>query len=198
MSDYGKPASEQPPLDLREKGAPVAGGQQAMDRRLFVHFLAFTECEDASAVGRALEGAGLTGAVYADAHDPRGVGVVTMDENPDVFAVWDELPELADFQYLDGLKHGAEVLLEAEIQERTWPLLVHQRYGLGNSYILATGGTWRWQMQMPYEDQRHETFWRQLLQALAQRVDGFLVLAGDGLEPLPHLLQVAAQHLGLL
>jgi chlorite dismutase len=85
VSDYGKPASEQPPLDLREKGAPIAGGQQATDRRLFVHFLAFTDCEDASVVGRALEGAGLTGAVYADAHDPRGVGVVAMDENPDVF-----------------------------------------------------------------------------------------------------------------
>jgi chlorite dismutase len=85
VSDYGKPASEQPPLDLREKGAPIAGGQQAMDRRLFIHFLAFTDCEDPSVVGRALEGAGLTGAVYADAHDPRGVGVVAMDENPDVF-----------------------------------------------------------------------------------------------------------------
>ena len=50
---------------------------------------------------------------------------------------------------------------------RTEPLLVHQRYGLGNVYMLATGGTWRWQMQLPHEDQRHETFWRQLLQAAA-------------------------------
>lgn len=81
-------------------------------------------------------------------------------------ASWAELPELADFQYLAALKPAAEVLLEAEIQGNTAPLLVHQRYGLGNSYILATGGTWRWQMQLPHEDQRHETFWRQLLQAL--------------------------------
>ena len=35
------------------------------------------------------------------------------------------------------------------------------------SYVLATGGTWRWQMQLPHEDQRHETFWRQFLQAVA-------------------------------
>jgi hypothetical protein len=28
--------------------------------------------------------------------------------------------------------------------------------------ILATGGTWRWQMSLPLEDLRHETFWRQL------------------------------------
>jgi hypothetical protein len=46
-------------------------------------------------------------------------------------------------------------------------LLVAQRYGLGHAYVLATGGTWRWQMQLPHEDQRHETFWRQLLQAAA-------------------------------
>ena len=44
---------------------------------------------------------------------------------------------------------------------------MHERYGLGNSYILATGGTWRWQMLLPHEDQRHETFWRQFLQTLA-------------------------------
>ncbi len=81
--------------------------------------------------------------------------------------LWEELPDLADFQYVSNLKPGAAVLLEAEIQGSTEPLLVHQRFGLGNAYILASGGTWRWQMQLPHEDQRHETFWRQLLQALA-------------------------------
>jgi uncharacterized membrane protein len=82
-------------------------------------------------------------------------------------ALWKEMPELADFQHLDALKPGAETLLEADIKGRVEPLLVHERYGLGNSYILATGGTWRWQMLLPHEDQRHETFWRQFLQTLA-------------------------------
>jgi hypothetical protein len=77
------------------------------------------------------------------------------------------MPELADFQHLGELKPGAEVLLEADFAGHTEPLLLHQRYGLGNSYILATGGTWRWQMLLPHEDQRHEIFWRQLLQAIA-------------------------------
>jgi uncharacterized membrane protein len=80
---------------------------------------------------------------------------------------WGEMPEIADFEHVGELKPGAEVLLEAEIAGRTEPLLIHQRYGLGNAYILATGGTWRWQMLLPHEDQRHEIFWRQLLQALA-------------------------------
>jgi uncharacterized membrane protein len=82
-------------------------------------------------------------------------------------AAWGGLPDLADFQTLGALKPGAETLLEARVGERNQPLLVHQRYGLGHSYVLATGGTWRWQMQLPHEDQRHETFWRQFLQAAA-------------------------------
>jgi uncharacterized membrane protein len=94
-------------------------------------------------------------------------------------ARWQELPELADFQYLDGLKAGAVTLLEAEIRGRTEPLLVHQRYGLGNAYVLASGGTWRWQMQLPHEDLRHETFWRQLLQALATAAPAQVTLAAD-------------------
>jgi hypothetical protein len=82
-------------------------------------------------------------------------------------AAWEGLPDLADFQTLGDLKPGAETLLEARFAGATAPLLVQQRYGLGNVYVLATGGTWRWQMQLPHEDQRHETFWRQFLQAAA-------------------------------
>jgi uncharacterized membrane protein len=92
---------------------------------------------------------------------------------------WDELPDLADFQYLAELKPGAVTLLEAEIQGTAHPLLVHQRYGLGNVYVLATGGTWRWQMQLPSEDMRHETFWRQLLQTLVAGVPAPVQLRAD-------------------
>src|SRR5688572_5200970 len=94
-------------------------------------------------------------------------------------AAWAELPELADFQTLGDLKPGAEILLEAEFDGRTRPLLVHQRYGLGNAYVLATGGTWRWQMQLPHEDQRHETFWRQFLQAAATTAPQPVTLTSD-------------------
>jgi uncharacterized membrane protein len=82
-------------------------------------------------------------------------------------ASWAGMPELADFQTLGPLKAAAETLLEADFEGRTEPLLVHQRFGLGHVYVLATGGTWRWQMQLPHDDERHETFWRQFLQAAA-------------------------------
>ncbi len=83
MSDDAKASARENTLDLRETGAPRNGVPQTSDRRLFVQLLAFGDCEDPAAVARALEGAGLAGAVYADVHDPRGIGVVVMDENPD-------------------------------------------------------------------------------------------------------------------
>jgi uncharacterized membrane protein len=94
-------------------------------------------------------------------------------------AAWAELPELADFQTLGEPKPGAEILLQADFGGRTEPLLVEQRYGLGHSYVLATGGTWRWQMQLPHEDQKHETFWRQLLQAAATTAPQPVTLTSD-------------------
>ncbi len=93
--------------------------------------------------------------------------------------LWQELPALTDFQELGKLRPGAVVLLESVSStggvERVSPLLVTQRYGRGATYLLGTASTWHWQMQLPAEDkfrgikgdQRHETFWRQLLNALA-------------------------------
>jgi hypothetical protein len=80
---------------------------------------------------------------------------------------WQELPPLADYQDPGALRPGAVVLLEAVAGERAGPLLVTQRYGRGATWVLATATTWRWQMQLPLADQRHETFWRQMLYTLA-------------------------------
>jgi uncharacterized membrane protein len=84
---------------------------------------------------------------------------------------WQALPVLADYQELGELRPAAVVLLETVTgdgaRERAEPLLATQRYGRGSTWLLASATTWRWQMQMPLEDQKHETFWRQLLYALA-------------------------------
>jgi hypothetical protein len=85
------------------------------------------------------------------------------DENR---AAWLELPQVADFQILGALKPAAIPLLAMDTSAGTVPLLVTQPFGRGHSYVLASGGTWRWQMSMPVEDQKHETFWRQLLRSL--------------------------------
>jgi len=85
------------------------------------------------------------------------------EENRDA---WQELPEVADYQLTGNLKPAAVRLLDADTDSGRVPLLVGQAYGKGHAWVLATGGTWRWQMSMPLEDTKHETFWRQVLRAL--------------------------------
>lgn len=80
---------------------------------------------------------------------------------------WNDLPPVGDLQPLGKLKPGAVVLLDAKAGNRQVPLLVWEHYGRGTSYMLATGSTWRWKMRLPHQDQRHFTFWRQLLHAVA-------------------------------
>ncbi|MGI9296235.1 MAG: hypothetical protein ACR2PS_19805, partial [Pseudomonadales bacterium] len=80
---------------------------------------------------------------------------------------WQDLPPVSDFQKVESPKPGSVVALTALSEQGTSPLLVWQRYGKGHSYVLATSGTWRWQMRLPSEDQRHEIFWQNLTQQLA-------------------------------
>lgn len=83
---------------------------------------------------------------------------------------WEELPELADVQQTGRVKPGATVLLRASFDGERLPLLSWQRYGRGKTFVLATGGTWRWQMRLPADDQRHEVFWQGLLGELTTGV----------------------------
>ncbi len=89
---------------------------------------------------------------------------------------WRELPEVADYQQIGSLKPAASALINAETEAGQIPLLVGQPYGRGNAYILATGGTWRWQMSLPLEDTKHETFWRQVLRAMVANAPGNISL----------------------
>ncbi|MCP5143724.1 MAG: hypothetical protein H6978_02755 [Gammaproteobacteria bacterium] len=87
-------------------------------------------------------------------------------------ARWAALPAIADHQVVGTAKPGATVLLEIDQPGQAAPLLVTQRYGRGQVFVLGTGGTWRWQMQMPLEDQSHELFWQRFMQELLRPVPG--------------------------
>lgn len=93
--------------------------------------------------------------------------------------LWRELPDIADYQDLGALRPAARTLLNVDVNGRQQPLLVTQPYGRGHSYILASGGTWRWQMSLPVEDQRHETFWRQLVRGLVSNSPGSFELSTE-------------------
>ena len=71
-------------VDLSEKGMSN-GEQTSMDRRLFMKFTAFGDCADAAAAGKALQDAGLEGALYLDTNDPQGIGLIALSEDPEVF-----------------------------------------------------------------------------------------------------------------
>lgn len=93
--------------------------------------------------------------------------ILRFDTDPDEnLTAWAGLPDIADYQLVGRLKPAAVTLLNARAQSGPQPLLITQSFGRGRSFVLATGGTWRWQMSLPVEDQRHEVFWQQLMRTL--------------------------------
>jgi uncharacterized membrane protein len=79
---------------------------------------------------------------------------------------WKKLTYLADYQDAGLAKPGATVLAQMKVGRRKLPMLITQNYGHGRTAILATGGTWRWQMSEALGDPSHDLFWQQLLRWL--------------------------------
>ncbi len=88
---------------------------------------------------------------------------------------WKKLPYLMDYQEAGTPKPGAAVLAEMRAGGNKYPMLITQNYGRGRTAVLATSGTWRWQMSMPLGDTSHQMFWRQLLRWLAADTPGHVV-----------------------
>lgn len=80
---HGAPPSS--PLDLSEKGGARGGVPQKSDRRLFMQLQAFSGCHHPEILEQALARAGVEGVLYEDLNDPRGVGLLTMSEDPAYF-----------------------------------------------------------------------------------------------------------------
>jgi uncharacterized membrane protein len=88
-------------------------------------------------------------------------------------AKWKKLPYLMDYQDPGTPKPGATVLANMITPEgRRLPLLITENYGHGRTAIMATGGSWRWQMSLPLGDTAHDLFWQQLLRWLVSDTPG--------------------------
>ncbi|SEB71415.1 glutamine amidotransferase [Terriglobus roseus] len=86
---------------------------------------------------------------------------------------WRKLTYLADYEDPGSPKPGATVLAEMSSGgRRKMPMLITQSYGNGRTAILATGGTWRWQMSEALGDPSHNLFWQQLLRWLVADTPG--------------------------
>ncbi|MBO6933909.1 MAG: chlorite dismutase family protein [Deltaproteobacteria bacterium] len=76
-----------PDIDVHER-ATFRGREQSMDRRLFMQLQVFRSpigadaAKPAKALHGALAGEGIGAVVYADANDPRGIGLLTWSEDP--------------------------------------------------------------------------------------------------------------------
>jgi len=90
---------------------------------------------------------------------------------------WKKLTYLADYEDPGSPKPGATELVDMHAGRRTLPLLVAQSYGTGRTAILATGGTWRWQMSEALGDPSHDLFWQQLLRWLVAESPGTVTAA---------------------
>ncbi len=88
---------------------------------------------------------------------------------------WKKLTYLADYEDPGLPKPGAVVLADMNAGRRKLPLLITQNYGHGRTAILATGGTWRWQMSEALGDPSHNLFWQQLLRWLINGSPGPVV-----------------------
>ena len=96
---------------------------------------------------------------------------------------WKKLAYLADYQDAGTPKPGASVLAQVNAGRRKLPLLITQPYGHGRTAILATGGTWRWQMAEALGDHSHDLFWQQLIRWLVAETPGPVMATIS-----PHLL----------
>jgi uncharacterized membrane protein len=94
---------------------------------------------------------------------------------------WRKLPYLMNYQDPGRPKPAAVVLAQAlpgGSRDRL-PLLVTQNYGRGRTAVFATGGSWRWQMQLPLADLSHEMFWQQLMRWLVEGTSERVVISSD-------------------
>jgi uncharacterized membrane protein len=85
---------------------------------------------------------------------------------------WKKLTYLADYEDPGSPKPGATELADMNTGHRRLPLLITESYGSGRTAILATGGTWRWQMSEALGDPSHDLFWQQLLRWLVAESPG--------------------------
>lgn len=84
MNAPATPQKKEAP-DLRERGGLKDGQPQLLDTRLFMQLLAFGDCKDPWTLAQSLEQAGFSAVLYADLADPKGVALLTFDEDESFF-----------------------------------------------------------------------------------------------------------------
>jgi chlorite dismutase len=93
------------PLDLAEKGRRE-GRVITLNRRLFMKFTAYTGCPDPREAIERLAVARIDGALYLDANDPQGIGLMAVAEDEEFFVT--KLRTVLNEAPFDGFEHRPE------------------------------------------------------------------------------------------
>jgi chlorite dismutase len=155
-----------PEIDVHEYGGKKDGVRQSMNRRLFMQLLVFewpvgTSGDDrARELAEALRARQIPSVVYADAADPRGVGLLTWSEDPSHFVArvrplfGDVLRDVAlrnDFAMLGRTyASGYEPDLEHWLLRRTVEHVLDPKYPWAVWYPLRRSGAFA---KLPQEEQ---------------------------------------------
>src|SRR4029078_7984588 len=94
------------PPDLSEKGGVKNGQTQRSDDRLLLQFLAFGDSAEPGPLTTELRAADVTGVLYEDMNDPRGVALLTLSQDPNVFLA--RVRPLLNGRSLQSLQQQAE------------------------------------------------------------------------------------------
>lgn len=100
--------TEKTDLDLSEKGRQN-GETISLNRRLFMQFLAFGECHEVDPLIDVLTDAGIDAAIYADANDSQGLGLMTMAEDANFFV--DQLRSMLNSSPFSDLRPKPEMTM---------------------------------------------------------------------------------------
>jgi len=73
------------PVDVVEHGRSADGETTSLDRRLYMQLHAYRGAPETADLVETLESAGVEGVLYEDVHDPTGVAVLTLSEDPGLF-----------------------------------------------------------------------------------------------------------------
>lgn len=83
MKEKTRPLTKE--VDISERGKDAEGNPTSLNERLYMQLLAFGGCLDTAVLINTLETSGLSGVLYADVNDPRGVGLMTFSTDPAYF-----------------------------------------------------------------------------------------------------------------
>ncbi len=93
-------------IEIHERGINPDGSKQVLNRRLFMQLQVFGGCPEPAPLIETFKQRRIEGVIYRDVNDPRGVGILTMHEDPAFFVT--TLRDMFNAASFEKLAHKSE------------------------------------------------------------------------------------------